>query len=228
MNLGPGTLVPSHRKILKKTAYRRVLRLYRRGKLEWKDTLLADVKAELRLALRHQQDGRCMFCRRRIIVERKNAYESIEHFLDKSKAHYKKWSFSPVNLTVACHACNFQKSTIDLGDGAIKAAIALKSTSGGFKWIHPYFDNFHENIEVLPGWIYRVKDHAPKAAEAEAMIVRCDLNQIRSIEAYAQLVKRKVLRLTELAGRCVELEKYGRAAKLLAESKRFQKDTWAV
>ncbi|MEP4035876.1 tyrosine-type recombinase/integrase [Pseudophaeobacter sp.] len=54
-------------------------------------------------------DGRCYYCRRKILSERRNVYEDIEHYLDKSKEYYRKWCFSPVNLLISCPCMQFRK-----------------------------------------------------------------------------------------------------------------------
>ena len=161
------------------------------------------------------------------MIERRNAYESIEHYLDKSKAHYLKWVFSPVNLTLACHACNFEKSTRDLGDPAIVASNSLSSQAGAFSWLHPYFDDFHENILIEKGWIYKVREGAPKEAQARQMVLQLKLDQIQTIEAHAQSIIEVRARLIELSTRCIQRGNNTRALRLLARLGELNEDGWA-
>lgn len=228
MTLGPGKLCPTHRNILRRKSHRILRKKYNSGKIEWADKILSTLKNEIRTALRKQQGGRCYFCRRTVLVERKNAYESIEHYLDKSKPHYRKWAFSPVNLTISCHACNFQKSTADLGDNAIRASVALRSNAGSFKWLHPYFDDYHENIEVLPGWVYKAIGGAPKEAAAKALIVDCQLDKVETIEAHRHAASNYRVRLIELATRAINAGNKERAKKLLSYAKQIEEDSWKV
>ena len=190
MSLGPGRLVAAHAALITKN--RILINRYYSTLIEWKSPELSELKAALRLSLRHQQQGRCFYCRRVIKVERKNTSEDIEHFLDKSKAKYRKWAFSPVNLAIACHPCNFQKSTKDMGDNGISTASKITTLAGEYTWLHPYFDDYFENIEIEDGWFYKVKVGAPKPRRARNLIAHCALDSIRSTEKIGlDLSKRK-------------------------------------
>lgn len=228
MTLGPGKLFPTHRNIFRRKKHRAAQKKFHSGKIKWEDKSLSALKSEIRIALRRQQDGRCYFCRRTILIERKNAYEAIEHYLDKSKAHYRRWAFSPVNLTVCCHACNFQKSVIDLGDNAIRVSPALRSTVGSFKWLHPYFDDYHENIEIREGWVYRAIVNAPKEAQAKALIIECQLEKVETIEAHRSALSKYKVRVIELAERALDAGRKERARKLLGYARQIEEDSWKV
>ncbi|MBB6178089.1 hypothetical protein [Pseudorhizobium flavum] len=182
--------------------YRDVLRKYRRGNINWSDKALTNLRREIRVSLRAQQNSRCYFCRQFLYQERRNASENIEHFLDKSKPHYAKWSFSPVNLTLACHPCNMQKGSRDVGDAAVRAAISLRANSGSFRWIHPYFDDYHANIEIHPGWVYGVRVGADKPVQAQNLIQDLELHRIQTIVQRRQrlndLMERTIIVLEKL------------------------------
>lgn len=196
---------PAHRSVIKKKGYKKAIHSYRHGKIQWADKQLAGMRIDLRKSLRAQQSGRCYFCRQLVLQERRNACEDIEHYLDKSKLHYRKWTFSPVNLTIACHPCNLQKGNRDLGDAAIRGSTSLRVGSGSFRWLHPYFDDYHRNIEIHPGWVYAVKASAPKAAEAAAMLRDLELDQIERIQQtrqrYVDLLERTVVLMDKLIER---------------------------
>lgn len=223
MSFGPGKLVPTHRLIIRR--YKPEIARFNKGELEWKSQELASLKLGIRLALREQQEGRCIFCRRRILIERRNASEDIEHFLDKSKDSYRRWAFSPVNLAIACHPCNFQKTTKDMGDAAIAAARGLTSNSGEYKWLHPYFDDYYENIEIQPGWIYMIKNGAPRAGRARQMIRDCMLDSIQLIEGRKTKFVERLTRLQGLALRCLKSNP-GRAEKLLLAAQAMGASDW--
>lgn len=189
MNLGPAKMTCLHRQIVKTKTNKRLIKLYLNSQLEWGDQDLKKMKESLRYLLRIQQESRCIFCRRPIKKERKNSTEDIEHFLDKSKKHYKRWAFHPLNLTLACHPCNMQKTTIEMGDNSVKLSSWIYSGMGTFKWLHPYFDNYHDNIEIEKGWFYRVKDNAPNAIAAHNMINECKLDSISEIEKESDIIK---------------------------------------
>lgn len=190
MSLGPGRLVAGHAALITKN--RLLINRYYNETIEWSSTELSVLKAALRLSLRRQQEGRCFYCRRIIKIERKNTAEDIEHFLDKSKSKYRKWAFSPVNLAIACHPCNFQKSTKDMGDNGVSTASKITARAGEYTWLHPYFDDYFENIEVEDGWFYRVKVGAPRPRRAHNLITQCALASIRTTEKVGlDLSKRK-------------------------------------
>jgi uncharacterized protein (TIGR02646 family) len=225
--LGPGSL--NHiilRKIINQKKHKKLARMHNIGLIEWSDKSLYNLKKKIRITLRSQQEGRCIYCRRLIPIERRNAYEDIEHFLDKSKRYYLKWSFSCVNLILSCRACNVEKSTRDMGDAAIRSATAYTENAGNFQWIHPYFDDYHENIEISKGWLYTVKAGAPKASRAHALIKECKLDEVSRIESYSEEIKDKIYRLTILTGRLIRKQQYSRAQRLIKASQRLQEESW--
>lgn len=226
MTLGPKKLTGSGiRFIINKKNNKKIISDFQSGNIDWSDKNLSTIKGAIRRLLRKEQDGRCIYCRRRIIKERKNVYEDIEHYLDKSKKKYKQWAFLSLNLSLACHACNFQKSTKDLGGAHV---ITLHSSYpkgiGVYHWLHPHFDNFHDNIEIRKGWIYVVKSNAPSPIQAQNQISECKLDCISSIEAHSEKIKNRIFRLTNLSLRAMKKKKLSLAEALLNESLQYQKD----
>ena len=223
MSFGPSRLQPLHSDILEK--YPNEIARFEAGELEWSSAAFAELKKSLRLSLRVQQDGRCIYCRRKITIERRNAAEDIEHFLDKSKDKYKKWAFSAFNLALACHPCNMQKTTRDMGDADVSDALELTEASGEYSWIHPYFDDYFENIEIMDAWLYVIKKEAPRPERAKKMIKDCLLDQIKTIEADRIALLERISRLHNLAIRCIE-KNPGRAKKILEYTGYFTKNGW--
>lgn len=223
--LGPSTL--DHRllrRAIKQKKYKNLINRCNSGKIKWKDKVLDGLKQQIRLVLRSLQEGRCIYCRRLIIIERRNAYEDIEHYLDKSKPQYVKWSFSCVNLSLSCHACNFEKSTREMGDAAIQTSTSYTSTTGMYKWLHPYFDDYHSNLEIRKGWVYSVKQNAPQRTRAENLIKDCKLDQISRIEAHSQKIKDSIYRLTLLMGIAQAKGRNERFNRLLQRSLQLQQE----
>lgn len=214
MSLGPGRLTALHAALITKN--RTLTNRYYNNQIEWKSSELAALKEAIRLSLRSQQEGRCYYCRRRIKIERKNTAEDIEHFLDKSKLKYRKWAFSPVNLAIACHPCNFQKSIKDMGDDKISVAIKLTTHAGEYTWLHPYFDDYFENIEIEDGWLYKVKVGAPRPMRAYNLIVQCNLDSIRNTEKIGIEISRRKSRLLAMVSYYMGRD--------LEKSKRFLKE----
>ncbi len=227
MSLGPDSLEKeSLRKIIKQKKYKKVLQEYAKKKIDWSHSSLFDLKKEIRLFLRNQQKERCIYCRRVIKPERKNTNEDIEHFLDKSKKHYRKWSFSCVNLSISCHACNFQKSTKDMGDSSIKTSSSLKYNSGFYKWIHPYFHSYHQNIEIHSGWIYSIKRNAPNPIQADNLIRECALDKVQTIEKNAEDIKETTYQITLEISEAIRNEDYALAKELTNKLENYQEESW--
>lgn len=186
--LGPTALPHSVlRKIIHQKRFKRCLKKYFRKKITWSSPELSTLKDEIRSYLRAMQDNRCIFCRRRISQERRNSFEDIEHFLDKSKTKYYKWSFSCVNLALSCHACNLEKGQKDL----LPINVQDYKNNHPFSWLHPYFDQYHDNISIDRGWVYSLKKNAPKYDEARQMIFECKLYLVKQTEAEKEVIKNK-------------------------------------
>lgn len=222
--LGPGKLSASvGRVVLKRALHRRFLYRFRRGKVTWDCKEAAAVKKALRLAYRDAQLGRCIYCRRMLLQERRNASEHLEHFLDKSRADYARWAFTAVNIALACHACNIEKSRRDTLSQGVVLTAAYPLSAGDFRWLHPYVHDYHENIEIGFGWTYSVRAGAPNGVQAENLIREAKLNEIARIEARAEAVKDRLERLTILTHRAMRRSDRGLANLLVAESLRFQR-----
>ncbi|HHO3379400.1 HNH endonuclease family protein [Morganella morganii] len=229
MTLGPAQLPVSsnlNRVILRRREYRLLFKNFFDEKITWGDSSLSTIKKTLRMNLRAQQDGRCIYCRRLILIERRNVYEDIEHFLDKSRAQYRRWAFNYLNLSLACHACNFEKSTKDLGVPGSQASSRYLSGVGIYRWLHPYFDDYHANVTIGKGWVYTVRQGAPAAVQAARMIMECKLSEIETIEAYGEVIKKRVHRLTVLTGKAIKHQRYALASRLVDESQRYQDEQW--
>ncbi|MEQ5127038.1 hypothetical protein ABN225_09590 [Providencia alcalifaciens] len=229
MTLGPAKLPLNNninRMILRRKKYRFLFKDFIAGKIQWNDPSLANLKQMLRINLRIQQDGRCIYCRRLILLERRNVYEDIEHFLDKSRPKYRKWAFSYLNLSLACHACNFEKSTKDLGVLNQQNSKRYLAGIGIYKWLHPYFDDYHANLAVEKGWTYSVRQGAPAAVQAFQMIEECKLGKIEATESYSEAIKEKIYRLTILAGKASKRQRPERTQRLIDASIRYQNEVW--
>ncbi|MEG5266570.1 hypothetical protein TRP66_19985 [Pseudomonas sp. JDS28PS106] len=137
--------------------------------------------------------------------------EAIEHYLDKSKPHYRKWAFNPLNLVIACQPCNFVKSTKDLGNDNVRAATYLQPHIGQFKWLHPYFDSYTENIKVSPGPVYSPIPNSIRHAQAAMMIDDLKLNSIANADDRAQFIAAELTKLQSRAFRVARKQnRYGR------------------
>ncbi|SBY68796.1 Uncharacterised protein [Klebsiella pneumoniae] len=226
MNLGPGSLKFNHRAILNSAKSKKLIRRYLAGEIEWSHKDLAILKKTIRYSLRLQQDERCIYCRRKIKQERRNSNEDIEHFLDKSKRHYKKWAFNSANLALSCHACNVVKNIKDMGDASVQSARWLTPGIGAFRWLHPYYDDYHANIDISKGWVYRVKPMAPNSIAASNLINDCELYSIQGIERNAEAFKNKLARMLDITATFIKKGQSERALKMILASKKFTDDDW--
>lgn len=180
MNLGPDKLdVEVIKKIIEEQKYKSIITQLELGQINWDHRGLKEIKLEIRKNLRMAQDGRCIYCRRKILPERRNVNEDIEHFLDKSKPQYRHLIISADNLALSCHACNIEKGTFDAGCSTPNNPCIPKNMQ--FKIIHPYYHSYHENIRI-EGWVYSVKDNAPNPSEARELIEKLKLSEITQIE----------------------------------------------
>ena len=227
MSLGPTTLSKiAVLQIINHTDNQQLLANYNNKTIEWKDKSLLSLKNKIRLSLRTQQEGRCIFCKRKILQERRNACEDIEHYLDKSKNHYRKWAFSSINLSIACHPCNIEKGIRDLAINSSAAGINYPTGAGAFKWLHPYSDDYFANIDIGKGWTYTVKNGAPFPSKAKAMIDDCKLADIERIEAHSEEIKRTIERLTNMSAKAIKRGKSDLALNLIEMSKSYQQEHW--
>jgi uncharacterized protein (TIGR02646 family) len=227
MKLGPTKLDSTPCSvILAKIEYTNALKEYAAKTIKWGDEPLSKLKSELRISLRAQQERRCVYCRRIMLVERRNTAEDIEHFLDKSKPAYFKWSFESNNLALACHPCNFQKSGANLGSVAIAAAATYVLTPGTYRWIHPYLDEYHANITIGHGWSYVVDPTGPASLQAQQMIDECKLEEVLNTEAYAEKIKNEIFRLTCEVGAAMRRKDYDSAELLNTECEMYQLENW--
>ncbi|UTV27210.1 hypothetical protein [Photobacterium atrarenae] len=226
MHLGPETLGNPLRRVFKKNKHKKIIKKYHSKKLKWTDAKLKELKKDIRFSLRKAQDNRCIYCRRIIKNERRNAFEDIEHYLDKSKQKYKKWTFSPINLVLSCRTCNFIKSTKDLGGDTLLQTENIKDGIGGFKWIHPYFDNYHLNIKIDKGWVYSIPHGAPNSIGARNLITDCMLDDIQTLEAYSENKKKYEMRLTLVATKAVKKGKIDLALSILQKLEEEKGKNW--
>lgn len=209
-------------KFLKKKTHRTCINKFiTASNAKWTDDYLSEIKRLIRLELRQQQDGRCMYCRRIMKVERRNTTEDIEHYLDKSKAQFRKWAFSSFNLSLACHSCNMEKSNRSMLQNGYPLTCYPKDPCA-FVWLHPVLDDYHANIKILEGWIYEVRSvpNTPDHQRALALIQDCKLDQVSTIEERAQLVMVEVARLNVLMGKLNRRSGKTRSMNVIIERQR--------
>lgn len=195
------SLKPVARAVLNRKCFRRPIADYISGKIEWNDASLKNVKSLVRAILRVEQGETCPYCQRLIIPERRNVTEHIEHFLDKSKAKYRKFAFSTTNLVLSCQGCNIEKGTRDLMEPGIAAPAFLTAAVAPFRWPHPYYDDITACIQKDPGPVYSIVPGSGREAQAIQMIMDLKLSEIQNVESrHGKLCERQI-RLMSILGR---------------------------
>ena len=128
-------------------------------------------KDNLREDMYEKQNGLCAFCR--IHVPLACVPMHREHIVYKD-AH-PQWMFLPENLCIACPVCNGFKGTTEvLSNPQTKT---YPKTGDGFRIIHPLFDRYSENIELVGGVLYR-----GKTAKGKFTIATCHLYRVKLAE----------------------------------------------
>jgi len=220
--------LPARSVVNRKSAKKAIKKFYD-GKIDWSSKELADTKLKVRRILRKEQDEVCPYCRRIIVMERRNVYEDIEHFLDKSKDHYRKYAFSVVNLVLSCHACNFEKSTKDVGSQALIDGGDLRPEHRIFRWPHPHFNDLSACIRKRPGQVYEPIRGSGLEAESKAMISDLKLDVPSNIEGrYAHLMDKvnKINLICQKANEIGGVRNQARVANLLMKQKRILDSLW--
>lgn len=217
------------RSVVNRKCAKRAIKKFNDGKIDWASKELADTKLKIRRILRKEQDEVCPYCQRIIVMERRNAYEDMEHFLDKSKDHYRKYAFSAVNLVLSCHACNFEKSTRDVGSQELRDGGNLRPEHRIFRWPHPHFNDLAACIRKRPGQVYEVILGSGLEAESKTMISDLKLDDPSNIEGrYARLME-KVNKINLICAKANEIggeRNRVRVATLLNKQKRILDNLW--
>lgn len=180
-------------------------------------------KAALKSDLRTAQMGRCCYCRRLLFDD---ISTHIEHFVEK--AYYPLFTFQIRNLALSCGTCNTQKN------GKHKSLMTLikkraerqgKAPSPrcptltqeitpnatlpinpqSYRWVHPHFDQYSDNIQIRKGWVF-----VGKTLKGSRTIRGVNLNALAQIERRA-LFERLATRgglLSMAVGVIAELEQH--------------------
>ncbi|MCL1078147.1 hypothetical protein D5R81_09630 [Parashewanella spongiae] len=122
---------------------------------DWSKDDLQEVRSTIRAFYRNEQRGICAYCKEHVsLVAAGNA--NIEHIAPKSL--YPNFIFEPKNLCVICCDCNQIKKDQEVLD-KIPNTVERQDiklyprSSGAFKVVHPFFDNYDEHI-IIKGKLY--------------------------------------------------------------------------
>lgn len=186
-------------------------------------------KDSLKPLLRTAQKGRCSLCRR-LLYDDYAAH--LEHFIEK--AIYGDYTFEVRNLSLSCGTCNSKKNgynrtlnslikrradrkklAVDKHCPVLAVRIAantpLPDSPASYRWVHPYFDRYSDNIEIRKGWIF-----IGKSRKGIRTIRSVKLNALAQIErrALVERLETRPGRLSMLLGATAELNNH-RAGHIL-------------
>lgn len=185
-------------------------------------------KTGLKSTLRSSQKARCCYCRRPLASDDYAAH--LEHFIEK--AEHPNFTFEVCNIGLSCGTCNSRKNGYYLRRSArLKRRYAngqvprcptlafdvvpgetLPINSASYRWVHPHFDTYTQNIGVEKSWVF-----VGRTRKGVRTIKALKMNALALIEQRA-LEERFELRggrLAFLAGAMLELEYY-RASEVAA------------
>ena len=119
---------------------------------DWYKPVFDGVRENLRNHLRTEQNNKCCYCQQELGFDLKEV--DIEHIIPKSEISY--FTFHNKNLALSCPACN----TIKHDKSVFIKSIKLKKypvNSKNIKIIHPHFDNYDKNIQILDDSVYAAR-----------------------------------------------------------------------
>ncbi|HCR1067272.1 HNH endonuclease [Klebsiella pneumoniae] len=162
-------------------------------------------KRHIKDQLRVIQNGRCAYCRRFLGLV---SDTDIEHIVEK--ALFSNFTYEVYNLALSCSECNSAKNQhsqnlkkkLKLPNNVapflstpITAGSTYPSTPKSYRWVHPHFDEYSQNIVISKGWIY--KHLTPKGARQIRFL---KFNRIGKIEKNFRLERLKARK-----GKCAKL-----------------------
>ncbi|MBM0212202.1 hypothetical protein ALQ72_01484 [Pseudomonas syringae pv. maculicola] len=199
--------------------------------LEWdsKGNAAKAFKGALKPLLRKAQKAKCSLCRRMLYDD---YAVHLEHFIEKNI--HGDYTFEVRNLSLSCGTCNSKKQGYNktlnglIGKRAKRKALEaekhspvlavkipanapLPTTPESYRWVHPYFDQYSDNIEIQKGWIF-----IGKSRKGIRTIRSVKLNALAQIErrALMERLEARTGRLSMLVGASAELNNH-RAGHIL-------------
>lgn len=193
--------------------------------LEWGSgvKVVTMFKDALKPLLRNAQKARCSLCRRLLYDD---YAVHLEHFVEK--AIYVEYTFEVRNLSLSCGTCNSKKNGYNRTlNGIIKKRAErhkrpvvkhcsvlttkivgntpLPVSPESYRWVHPYFDRYSDNIDIQKGWIF-----TGKTRKGVRTIRSIKLNALAQIErrALIERLESRSGRLSMLLGATAELSNH--------------------
>lgn len=130
------------------------------------DSLLAEVKREIKRHYLKAQNYTCAYCRQKIVVEHNGAWDT-EHVAPKDT--YPGFMFVPENLCLSCKDCNGAKSNKPVLVNKSRRTFPKKSKD--YTICHPHFDVYSDHIRVVGEAVL----YLPRTKKGQALIEMCGL-----------------------------------------------------
>lgn len=153
---------------------------------DWSKSQFRDLKYSLRTYLRFIQGNQCCYCKRYLPWDMKSV--DIEHIVNKDD-HW-TFGFEPKNLALSCPACNSCKTSQETL--SIPNVANYPSYAGAFLIVHPYFDNYSENIAIQFPIYSAITDKGTKT------IKMCKLDRLVEVERRQKEYNTRIVKIAEL------------------------------
>lgn len=119
---------------------------------DWYNSVYKPIKDRIREHYYNLQNGTCCYCR--LPLNKGTDNVEIEHIIDKNNRI--DFMFTPKNLVISCHNCNFNKKTKKVMHNC-PPENEYPVNSGYIKIIHGHFDNYFDNINLVINSTYQAK-----------------------------------------------------------------------
>ncbi|WP_232310339.1 HNH endonuclease [Vibrio sp. HENC-03] len=165
----------------------------------WEDSDLDELRKYIKEYYLKAQDYTCPYCLQKI-KSKHGRYWDIEHIVPRAQTL--EFMFEPLNLCVSCVDCNKEKAAKHTTRSTAKQRYPKKSEL--YHIVHPFFDNYHENIVPVKVGLF----YYPKEKKGRATIEYCGLNRFYEFADYVPFDEsvRKISELVELADKTDSME----------------------
>ncbi|OXB96851.1 MULTISPECIES: HNH endonuclease [Bacillus] len=164
--------------VKKQKKYLRKLRPWIGKNWELKDSEIVQMKKYIRILLERLQDNKCAYCG---LPFKETSNSEIEHIAPK--VSNPQFTFTPLNLALACHLCN---GPIKKGRKQTITILHRNYRLCSFLIVHPYLDNPNAHFKWIPnGHKILISSRSAKGEESIKMF---KLDNSAHSEARARLV----------------------------------------
>ncbi|MBZ7507809.1 HNH endonuclease [Klebsiella michiganensis] len=149
----------------------------------WNNTkgVITIIRKQIRRHYLNEQGKHCAYCRMYNHSSHGLSWD-IDHILPKDK--FPQFLFQPLNLILACRACNIaKKDDVYLVDKSNVSKYKYPHNSDDYEIIHPHFDSYEDNISIER--VGKYYSYSPKTPKGEKTIIACELTRYSLIESYS-------------------------------------------